>query len=278
MQTWLITGCSTGFGRELALAVLARGWNATITARNPADIADIAAAHAQTCLALPLDVTNRNQIAAAVRETEARFGAIDVLVNNAGYGYRGAVEEAAEDDIRDLFETNFFGLVFMIQETLPGMRARRRGLIVNLSSTAGRLTQVGSGYYSASKFAVEGLSEGLRKEVAPLGIGVMVVEPGGFRTDFSGRSLRQSARPIEDYAATAGARRKENSNVHGRQPGDPKRAAEAIIDATQSEKRPVRLILGRIASEWIEAELTAQLEELRSWKQVAVNADYPTTE
>ncbi len=275
MPTWLITGCSTGFGREIALAVLARGWNAVITARDPASLADIAAAHSQTCLALALDVQDRQQSAAVVKQAEARFGAIDVLVNNAGYGYRGAIEEAAEEDIRDLFETNFFGLVFLTQQVLPGMRARKTGHIINISSTAGRLAYPGSGYYSASKFAVEGMSDGLRKELAPLGIGVMLVEPGGFRTDFAGRSLRQSAQPIADYAATAGVRRKETSTDHGTQPGDPVRAAHAIIDATLASKPPFRLILGRIASQRIEAELTGQLEELAAWRQVAIDADYP---
>ncbi|MEJ1976463.1 MAG: SDR family NAD(P)-dependent oxidoreductase [Acetobacteraceae bacterium] len=155
------------------------------------------------------------------------------------------------------------------------MRARRTGLIINISSIAGRMAQPGSGYYSASKFAVEGMSDGLRKEVAPLGIGVMVVEPGGFRTDFAGRSLHQSARPIEDYAGTAGLRRKENSNAHGQQPGDPKRAAHAIIAAAQADKPPFRLVLGRDASDRIEAELNTQLQELKAWRQVAIEADYP---
>ena len=276
MQTWLITGCSTGFGRELALAVLARGWHAAVTARNPADIADIAAAHRERSLALKLDVRERGQIAEAVEQTEARFGAIDVLVNNAGYGYRAAVEEASEQDVRDLFDTNFFGLVFMTQAVLPGMRARKRGHIVNISSVAGRMAFPGSGYYSASKFAVEGMSDALRKELKPLGISVMVVEPSGFRTDFSGRSLHQSAQAIADYAGTAGLRRKENSKEHGNQAGDPVRAAKAIIEAVQADKPPFRLALGRDANERIKAELDAQLLELDAWKQVALDADFPT--
>jgi NAD(P)-dependent dehydrogenase (short-subunit alcohol dehydrogenase family) len=274
MPTWLITGCSTGFGRELGLAVLERGWSAVVTARNPADIADIAATH-ERCLALPLDVTDRRQIAAVVAQAEGRFGGIDVLVNNAGYGYRGAVEEADEEEIRRLFETNFFGLVFMTQAVLPGLRARRRGHIVNISSTAGRTAYPGSGYYAASKFAVEGLSDALRKELQPLGIGVTLVEPGAFRTDFSGRSLQQSVRVIADYATTAGVRRKENSTVHGTQAGDPARAAQVIIDAIHSNKPPFRLVLGREASKRLEAELSAQLRELEAWRQAAVSADYP---
>src|SRR6202167_6432658 len=221
MQTWLITGCSTGFGRELALAVLARGWHAAVTARNPADIADIVAAQPERSLALKLDVRERGQIAEAVEETEARFGAIDVLVNNAGYGYRAAVEEASEQDVRELFDTNFFGLVFMTQAVLPGMRARRHGHVVNISSVAGRMAFPGSGYYSASKFAVEGMSDALRKELKPLGISVMVVEPSGFWTDFSGRSLHSPLRQSPITRAPPGPRRKENSKEQGNQAGDP---------------------------------------------------------
>ncbi|MBN9535489.1 MAG: SDR family NAD(P)-dependent oxidoreductase [Alphaproteobacteria bacterium] len=275
MATWLITGCSTGFGRELASAVLARNWNAVVTARDPATIQDIVAGHDVSALALRLDVTDPKQVASAVKEAEARFGAIDVLVNNAGYGYRGAVEEADETEVRELFETNFFGLVSMIQAVLPGMRAHRRGHIVNISSVAGRMAQPGSGYYSATKFAVGGLSDALRKEVGPLGIRVTVVEPGGFRTDFAGRSLRQSKHTIDDYAATAGARRKENSSTDGRQPGDPARAAQAIIRAVQADKPPFRLTLGRSAVQRIRAEIDTQRQELDAWEETANGADYP---
>jgi NAD(P)-dependent dehydrogenase (short-subunit alcohol dehydrogenase family) len=275
MPTWLITGCSTGFGRALARAVLARGWNAAVSARDPATVADIVAGHEATALPLRLDVTDPAQVAAAVRDAEKRFGAIDVLVNNAGYGYRAAVEEADDADIRRLFETNFFGLVGLTKSVLPGMRARGRGHIVNISSVAGRMAQPGSGYYSASKFAVGGLSDALRKELEPLGIRVTVVEPGGFRTDFAGRSLRQSSRPIDAYAKTAGLRRKENSTSDGRQPGDPVRAAEAIIKAVQADKPPFRLVLGRSAVQRIRAELDAQRRELDSWEETANAADYP---
>ena len=275
MPTWLITGCSTGFGRELAKAVLARGWNAVVTARDLAGVADIVAGREATALALRLDVTDPAQIVTAVQAAEKRFGAIDVLVNNAGYGYRAAVEEADDADIRRLFETNFFGLVGVTKAVLPGMRARRSGHIVNISSVAGRMAQPGSGYYSASKFAVGGLSDALRKELEPLGIRVTVVEPGGFRTDFAGRSLHQSSRPIADYADTAGKRRKENSTNDGRQPGDPVRAAEAIIKAAESEKPPFRLVLGRAAVQRIRAEIEAQRHELDAWEETANNADYP---
>jgi NAD(P)-dependent dehydrogenase (short-subunit alcohol dehydrogenase family) len=277
MPIWFITGCSTGFGRSLAQAVLARGWSAVVTARDPATVQDIVAPHPDRALGLALDVTDNAQIAGAVHAAEARFGSIDVLVNNAGYGYRAAVEEADEADVRALFETNFFGLVRMTQAVLPGMRARRRGHVVNISSTAGRMAQPGSGYYSASKFAVEGLSDGLRKELAPLGIGVMVVEPGGFRTDFSGRSLQQSKGALADYADTAGKRRKENSSDHGRQPGDPDRGANEIIAAVTAATPPFRLVLGANAHQRILEELDAQIRELDRWRHAAVAADYPAS-
>jgi NAD(P)-dependent dehydrogenase (short-subunit alcohol dehydrogenase family) len=276
MQNWLITGCSSGIGRALARAVLARGWCATITARNPRELENIAAENeGQRCLIQKLDVTDAKEIQDVVSVSEDRFGSIDVLINNAGFGYRAAVEEADDKDLRDLFETNFFGLVRLTQAVLQGMRSRKRGYIVNVSSVAGRTAQAGNGLYSASKFAVEGMSDGLRKELQPLGIKVMLVEPGPFRTDFAGRSLRQSPRAIEDYASIAGLLRKERSSVHGTQPGDPVRAAQCVIQAMLSDQPPFRLVLGRLASQRVEAELTAQLEELRYWRRAAAEADYP---
>ena len=195
MQNWLITGCSTGLGRALATAVLARGWNVTATVRNPSGIGDIAAPADRTrCLVQKLDVADGKEIKEVVARSQERFGAVDVLVNNAGYGYRAAVEEADETDVRDLFETNFYGVFHLTQAVLPIMRARRRGWVVNISSVAGRISPAGSALYAASKFAVEGLSGGLQKELQPLGINVMLVEPGPFRTNFAGRSLKQSSR------------------------------------------------------------------------------------
>ena len=275
MSTWLITGCSTGLGRCLAQAVLARGWNAVVTARNVSSVQDIVSAHPSTALALPLDVKVPAQVKEAVQQAEKRFGSIDVLVNNAGYGYRAAVEEADEQDVADMFATNFFGLVAMTKAVLPGMRAKRKGTIVNISSTAGRMAQPGSGYYSATKFAVWGVSDALRKEVGPLGIRVIIVEPGPFRTDFAGRSLKQSAKTIDDYAATAGIRRKEHDKTDGRQPGDPVRAAQAMIKAVESSEPPVHLALGRAAYERIGTELEIQRKELEAWADVSVNADFP---
>jgi NAD(P)-dependent dehydrogenase (short-subunit alcohol dehydrogenase family) len=275
MPTWFITGCSTGLGRYLALTVLSRKWNAVVTARDPAAIADVVADYPDTALALKLDVAKSSQIADAVQQAQARFGGIDVLVNNAGYGYRGAVEEASQAETRELFDTNFFGLVAMTQAVLPGMRARGSGYIVNVSSVGGRMAAPGSAFYSATKFAVEGMSDALRKEVKPLGIGVMVVEPSGFRTDFAGRSLRQSARTIDAYAPTAGKRRKENITNDGKQAGDPVRAAEAIIKALAADTPPFRLALGRDAVKRIGAEMDAQRRDLDTWADVAIGADYP---
>jgi NAD(P)-dependent dehydrogenase (short-subunit alcohol dehydrogenase family) len=276
MPTWFITGCSTGLGRAMAKAVLAKGWNAAITARDPASLQDIVAGHTNKALPLRLDVTDKAQVKAAVEAAEKRFGNIDVLVNNAGYGYRGAVEEASEADIRQLFETNFFGLVDITQRVIPGMRQRRSGHVINISSVAGRMANPGSAFYSASKFAVGGLSDALRKEVGPLGVHVTVVEPGGFRTDFAGRSLHQSAVPIDDYAATAGIRRKENLTNDGHQPGDPDRAAQAIIQAVESPTPPFRLLLGAAAVKRVREELDRQRKEIDTWEEVAVAADYPT--
>jgi NAD(P)-dependent dehydrogenase (short-subunit alcohol dehydrogenase family) len=228
MSTWLITGCSTGLGRALAEAVVAAGHNAVVTARDAAKVTDLAAGRADRVLALRLDVTDSAEVAAAVSQTEEKFGGIDVLVNNAGYGYRAGVEEGDEPDIRKLFETQFFGAVAMIKAVLPGMRARRSGHIVNISTIGVQIMPAGSGYYAASKAALEAMSGALHGELKPLGISVTVVEPGAFRTDFAGRSLTQSSTVIDDYAQTAGQRRKERDTAHGTQPGDPAKAAQAI--------------------------------------------------
>ncbi|MEV4033587.1 oxidoreductase [Streptomyces umbrinus] len=275
MPTWMITGCSTGLGRALAHAVLERGWNAVVTARNVSSVKDLQAAYPHTALALPLDVSDRTQVAEAVSAAETRFGGVDVLVNNAGHGYRAAVEEGAEEDVAELFATNFFGPVGLIKAVLPGMRERRSGAIVNVSSIGGRLAMPGSGYYSATKFAFGGLSDALRKELAPLGIKVVLVEPGALRTDFAGRSLQQSSTTIADYDATAGLRRKENDTTHGRQPGDPARAAHAIMGAVDADEAPFRLLLGSDAVEIVGNELHAQIEELKVWKGTSISTDFP---
>ena len=272
---WLITGCSTGFGRELAAQVLAHGWRAVVTARDPAKVADLVRGREDRALALALDVDQRAQVDAVVAQAEAKFGAIDVLVNNAGYGYLAAIEEGEDAEIRAMFETNLFGLIAATQAVLPGMRARRRGHIVNISSIGGLVSFPATGFYHATKYAMEGLSESLAQEVAPLGIKVTVVEPGPFRTDFAGRSIRQSATRIDDYAATAGVRRSQTEARHGNQVGDPVRGAEAIIAAVESSEPPLRLLLGKPALDMARSKLAMLKRDFDAWEKTTLGADYP---
>jgi NAD(P)-dependent dehydrogenase (short-subunit alcohol dehydrogenase family) len=274
MTTWLITGCSTGLGRAFAQAALEHGHNVVVTARDVTKVQDIADGSPDTTLALALDVTDDAQVTAAVRAAEQRFGGVDVLVNNAGYGYRAAVEEGDDEDVRKLFETHVFGTVRTIKAVLPGMRARRSGTIVNLSSIGARISPEGSGYYSAVKAAIEALTLSLRKEVAPLGITATVVEPGGFRTDFAGRSLTQSAEPIADYADTAGKRRKEHGTGHGTQPGDPAKAAAALLEAVESDDSPYMLLLGNDASDAFRAALDLLRKDIDTWEHVSRSTDH----
>jgi NAD(P)-dependent dehydrogenase (short-subunit alcohol dehydrogenase family) len=274
-QVWFITGCSSGFGREFAKAALGHGFRVAMTARDAACLAPLVVGHEADAIALPLDVTDAKQIAAAVAQAEERFGRIDVLVNNAGYGYMAAVEEGEDKDIRALFDTNFFGLAAVTRAVLPGMRARRAGTIVNIASIGGIVGFPGSAYYVASKFAVEGLSESLALEVEPLGLHVMLVEPGPFRTDWAGRSLKLSSVEIADYAATAGKRRREIIEYSGRQPGDPARAARAVIEAVTSPAPPHHLVLGRRGIENAERQLRSMLDEIALWKPTGMAADYP---
>jgi NAD(P)-dependent dehydrogenase (short-subunit alcohol dehydrogenase family) len=276
MSTWLITGCSTGLGRALAEAVIGTGHNAIVTARSVSGVADLAETTPERVLAVALDVTRPDQVVSAVRQAEERFGGVDALVNNAGYGYRAAVEEGDDADVRTLFETHFFGTVAMIKAVLPGMRARRRGAIVNVSSIGAQLTPVGSGYYSAAKAAIEGLSGALRGELAPLGISVTVVEPGAFRTDFAGRSLAQSANVIDDYAATAGQRRKERDTMHGNQPGDPAKAGAAILAAVESPEPPAFLLLGADALAAYRYVADGRAKDIANWEQLTTSTDFDT--
>lgn len=278
MATWLVTGCSTGLGRALAEHVLQSGHSAIITARETDTLTDLAEAYPATALALPLDVRFADQIHTVVDAAQEQFGGIDVLVNNVGYGYRSAVEEGETDAIKQLFETNYYGAVSMINAVLPGMRQRGSGMIINISSIAGQRTAPGSGFYAATKAALESTSEALRQEVEPLGIRVAIVQPGGFRTDFAGRSLQQSAEPLEVYAATAGKRRKEYDTIDGRQAGDPAQAARAIMTLAESEQPPMRLILGREALKLAEVDLNQQLDDLMDWESVSLSTDFNQTE
>ena len=272
---WLITGCSTGFGRELAKLVLARGWRAVVTARDASKVADIAEGHAGQALVLPLDVTDRGQIDAAVAATKERFGRIDVLVNNAGYGYLAAIEEGEDAAVREMFEANVFGLVDITKAVLPVMRKQRSGLIVNVSSIGGLTSFAATGYYHGTKYAVEGISESLATEVKPLGIDVLIVEPGPFRTNWAGPSIKQSATQIDDYNATAGERRKQTAARSGNQAGDPVRAAQAIIDAALSDTPPLRLLLGKTALELARKKLDLLRTDFDNWEATTLGADYP---
>jgi NAD(P)-dependent dehydrogenase (short-subunit alcohol dehydrogenase family) len=273
VATWLITGCSSGLGRALAEKALANGEHIIATARDPAQLSGLVATNPETVAAFALDVTDADQVRDIVYQAEARFGAIDVLVNNAGYGYRAAVEEGEPGGVEQVFATNFFGPVDLIQAVLPGMRARRSGTIINISSIGARVSPPGSGFYAATKAALEAMTASLRRELEPLGIRAMVVEPGAFRTDFAGRSLAQSPVRIADYASTAGQRRKENDNSHGTQPGDPLKAAEAIIAAANAETPPFMLILGSDALAAFGSSLDALRSDLEAWRAVSVSTD-----
>jgi len=272
---WFITGCTTGFGRELAKAVLAKGWRAVVTGRGKARLADLVEGHEQNALALDLDVTDQGQIDAAVKAALDRFGQIDVLVNNAGYGYQSSVEEGEDKAIRAQFDANVFGLFAMTRAVLPSMRARRSGHILNISSVAGLVGFASSAYYAASKHAVEGFSDSLLAEVAPLGIKVTAIEPGPFRTEWAGASLKQDRSAIADYQDTAQARMLQMSGYSGQQPGDPARAAQAMIDATLSPNPPRHLVLGKFGFDAVTAKMKARLAEIEGQKDAALAADFP---
>ena len=272
---WFITGCSSGFGRELTKLVLARGWRAVVTARDPRQLEALVAGHDGQALLLALDVTDPAAVEAAVASATAAFGRIDVLVNNAGIGYFAAIEEGEDAAIRRMFEINVFGLTRLTQAVLPLLRRQRSGHIVNFSSIGGLCAYPALGFYNATKFAVEGLSEALAKEVAPLGIKVLLVEPSGFRTDWAGRSAAESAREIADYAATAGATRREVRESSGHQPGDPCLAALAIVEAVQSAHPPLRLLLGRDALLAARGKLDELRDEFAAWERVTLGADAP---
>jgi NAD(P)-dependent dehydrogenase (short-subunit alcohol dehydrogenase family) len=272
---WLITGCSTGFGYELAKLVIARGWRAVVTARDKSTLAKFVAAAPERVLAATLDVTDAGQISAAVAAAKDRFGRVDVLVNNAGYGYTSSVEEGEEAQIRAVFDANVFGLFAMTRAVLPVMRAHRSGHIINITSVAGLVGMPSSAYYSATKHAVEGFSKALTHEVAALGIKVTCVEPGPFRTDFGGRSIRMTASTIEDYAETVGKRLQASKTMSGSQPGDPVRAAEAMIALTQQLNPPPHLVLGKPGFEAATKYLREQLQQIEAQRETAIGTDFP---
>ena len=275
MGRWLITGCSTGIGREIARAALEAGHSVAVTARNVDAVADFADQFGDRALALPLDVTDRDQITAAVGSVEKTFGGIDVLVNNAGYGYMAAVEEGEDAEVRKLFDTNYFGVVDTLKAVLPAMRARRSGHVINISSMTGLVANPPNAYYSSTKFALEALTEALAKEVGPLGIKVTAIEPGAFRTDWAARSMQESSTPIGDYDDNVGARKTLIKQFADHLPGDPRKVAEAVLMVAGLDEPPLRLLLGRDVLAAVRekiADLTASIDH---WESVTKNVNFP---
>jgi NAD(P)-dependent dehydrogenase (short-subunit alcohol dehydrogenase family) len=272
-KVWFITGASTGFGRLLAQHLLTLGAKVVATARRPESLADLVS---PDLLALPLDVTQPAQIASAVEQALARFGHVDVLVNNAGYGVTGAFEEVSDDELQPMFQTNVFGLIHVTKALLPQFRARRSGNILNLSSIGGLVGNPGWSMYNATKFAVEGMSEALGAELEPLGIHVTIVEPGPFRTDFLGRSGVEAALQIPDYAATAGKTREYFQTQAGKQAGDPHKAVEAMVAVASAPKPPRHLLLGRLALDRYRAKIKNVEAEMAAWEEITLGADFPS--
>jgi len=274
-RVWMITGASQGFGLELVRAILQRGDAVVATSRNPEKVTEACKDSPDQLLAVAMDLGNPAQIASVVQAAIARFGRIDVLVNNAGYGFIGAVEEASDEEITRVHETNVLGLLRVTRAVLPHFRERRSGHVVNLSSIGGLIGIPGFGIYNATKFAVEGLSEALAHEVSPLGIRVTIVEPGPFRTNFLSGSLAVAAKTLADYDPTAGQTRAGAAQRNGNQPGDPVRAAEAIIAAVTSENPPLHLLLGQNAYQRATAKLDSLRQEFETWRTVTLGADFP---
>jgi len=274
-RVWFITGCSSGFGRAFAEAVIAHGDSLIATARNVETLQELMAHAPDRVLATALDVTDEFSISNAVSQSITRFGRIDVLVNNAGFGLTGAIEEVSDDEWQRLFATNVFGLAAVTRAVLPQMRVQRNGHIFNISSIAGVSGSAGLGAYSASKFAVEGLSEALSGEVAPLGIKVTIVEPGGFRTQWAGRSMQQAARQMNAYAQSSGRLRQVWSQFSGRQAGDPARAAAVLIKVAESSQPPLHLALGGDAVAGIQDSLQYRFRDLQTWQQESLSTDFP---
>ena len=274
-KVWFITGCSTGFGRYLAQEVLQNGGKVAVTARNTNDVKDLSDKYPDTAFAITLDVTKPQQVKDAVQQAIDKFGNIDVLVNNAGIGYFGAIEESEEDQVRRMFEINFFGLNAVTTAMLPQLRKQRSGHIINISSVGGSVAFPGVGMYNATKFAVTGYSESLAKELAPLGIKVTVIAPSGFRTDWAGRSANNTKTVIEDYKGTAHTNQDTIRGNSGNQPGDPVRAAQAIIKIVETEAPPVRLFLGAGALKGIRNKMAEMQTDIDAWEETTVWADNP---
>lgn len=275
MKTWLITGCSSGIGAGIAKAVLKSGDQAIVTARNKDKVMDIVKDYPDTALAVSLDVCDNESIAKAVKEAYEKFGTIDVLVNNAGYGYRSAVEEGEIEAVQTLYNTNLFGPIELMKAVLPKMREQKSGYILNVTSIAAARSAIGSGYYASSKAALELLTNGLMKELAPLGIKAMVVQPGAFRTRFyDGESLQGTQSAISDYEGTVGKTRPGNFENKHQQAGDPDKAGEVIVKVVNRDDLPEILTLGKAAVSAVKETLQAKIAELDKWAEVSASCDY----
>ena len=274
-NVWFITGCSTGFGREIAKKAIAAGYKVAVTARNKSKIEDLIVNNEENALALILDVTDKSQVREAVTQTVEKFGRIDVLVNNAGIGYFSSVEESIEEQTRRMFEINFWGLMDVTNTVLPYMRNQKSGHIINFSSIAGLTSSPTLGYYNATKYAVEGISESLVQEVSPLGIKVTLIEPSGFRTDWYGRSSVKTELTIKDYKGTVVDKMlKMVDQKSGQEKGDPEKAAQALIAVVESENPPYHLLLGKRAYQAAYCKIDRLKKDFEEWKEITINADF----
>jgi short-subunit dehydrogenase len=274
-RVWFITGASTGFGRLLAEELLKRGERVIATARDVSKVADLEEQYPDKARAFTLDITKPAEIESVAERAISSFGSVDVLVNNAGYGVNGAIEEVSEDEFEPMFQTNIYGVIRTTRAFLPHFRQRRSGHILNLSSIGGLIGSAGWGFYNTTKFAVEGFSEALAGEMKPLGVYVTVVEPGPFRTDFLGRSGKLAERELPEYAATAGKAREYLQTQSGKQPGDPQKAVEALIALVNAPEPPLHLILGKIALTRFRDKLAQWQKEIAAWESITTGADFP---
>jgi NADP-dependent 3-hydroxy acid dehydrogenase YdfG len=273
-KVWLITGSSTGLGRALAQAVLERGYHLVATARQPEQLKELSDRYPDRVTTIALDVTNAQSIQQAIEAALNAYNRIDVLVNNAGYGTVGAIEEVNDDDIRRQFDTNLFGAINVTRAVLPTLREQRSGHILNISSANGISAFAGVGIYSATKFALEAISEALAQEVKPLGIKVTIIEPGSSRTNFSSRALSTLSHQINDYAQTSGKIVQRLQERDGKQPNDPAKAAAAMIQVVESDNPPLRLALGKDSVNLITQKLESMKAELEAWKDVSMNTAF----
>jgi len=272
-KTWLVTGTSQGFGRELVKGILEKGDNVIATTRKPEALNEFEK-YGNQILIKALDIKNRQECFDLVQESINHFGQIDVLINNIGYGLGGGIEEVLESEWREQFEINVFGTLHITQAVIPHMRQRKSGYIQVLSSIAGLRSTPGAGYYNGTKFALEGMFEALYNELAPLNIFVTIIEPGPFRTNFAGDSIRITENLIPEYEPITGPFREYIKKANGNQAGDPVKAAKIMIELVEGEKKPLRLVLGKIALNTYKAKLQQELDRVNEWQEISESADF----